>query len=160
PFGVEAVWSAKMDRPRVVRDWLLFTIASVAAAALNPNGLNGLVDPILFMSKPILASLLDWQSSLFSRVGPLVISILGLIALVFLRPVRMPLLRLLLLLFVLHMALSHRRHTNVFAIVAPMLLAEPIAQAFARPHPLSLENKVLPKFAAVSAMVASIAIAF
>jgi hypothetical protein len=74
--------------------------------------------------------MLDWASTSFSQVEPFEIALLALVSICVLRPMRMSFWRLLLLVAVIHMALSHRRHVDIFVVVAPILLAEPLSRAF------------------------------
>lgn len=130
PFAGEAFFAGKTaDKWHIARAWVLFAAGSVVAALINPNGLGGLIAPVTFATRPILAHVVDWQSSVFPQIGPLEIAMLALLAVALYRPVRLPIFRLLLLLLLLHMTLAHRRHIYLFAVLAPMLLAEPIALA-------------------------------
>jgi hypothetical protein len=131
-FATEVLFSATRDKWSVLRGWLLFVAGAIAAAAINPHGIWGLVGPIVFMWRPIVAGMLDWAGTTFSRVVPFELCLLALVGVCIVRPIRMPPLRLLLLLALIHMALLHRRHINVFAVVAPVVLAEPLSHAFAR----------------------------
>lgn len=130
-LAAEGLLSATRDKGSVLRGWLLFVVGATAAAAINPNGIWGLVAPIAFMWRPIVTGMLDWASTSFSGIQPFEISLLALISVCIVRPVRMAPSRLILLLAVIYMALSHRRHINVFAVVAPILLAEPLSRASA-----------------------------
>jgi hypothetical protein len=132
PFAAEAFFAERTNRLRVVRDWSLFAAGSVAAALINPNGFSGFIAPAVFSIRPILAHVVDWQSSVFPEIGPLEIAILSLLAVALYRPVRVPVFRLLLVLLLLHMTLAHRRHIYLFAVMTPLLLAEPIALALSR----------------------------
>jgi hypothetical protein len=157
-FAAEAFFSAKQDRWSIARAWLVFAGGSVIAAAINPNGISGLVAPIAFLQRPILSGMLDWASTSFSRIGPFEISVLLLLGVCIIRPVRMSPWRLLVLLGIVHMALSHRRHMNVFATVAPILLAEPLSHAFTKE---TSENGTVrtPTLAGVLAVFAALMIA-
>jgi hypothetical protein len=57
------------------------------------------------------------------------LTLLALIALALTKPLRLAPMRLLLLLGLIHMSLQHMRHEMLLAVVAPMLLARPIAEA-------------------------------
>jgi len=129
PFAAEAVLEAGSQRARTLRAWGLFLLAAIVASVINPHGIFGLIDPVRFMLRPVLASIGDWGSSLFGKPSPFEVALLAIIAFALLRPMRLSIPRILLLVLVLHMALSQRRHVSVFAVVVPMLLAEPIAIA-------------------------------
>jgi hypothetical protein len=133
PFAAEAFFAEKSNRGRVLRAWCVFALGALAASLINPNGIYGLIDPIKFMMRPVLASIGDWQSSVFTTFGPFEISLLALYAFLVLKPIRISFIRLSLLILILHMALSQRRHVSVFAIETPMLLAGPVASSFSQP---------------------------
>ena len=158
-FAAEALFSATKAKRGDLRGWLLIAIGSIAAAAINPNGVWGLVAPIAFMQRPIVTEMLDWASTSFSGIEPFEISLFALIGVCIVQPVRMPPSRLLLLLGVIYMALSHRRHTDVFAVVAPILLAEPLSHAFAREFPMKGTRGAFGGFAGVITLIACLGIA-
>jgi hypothetical protein len=158
--GAEAFFSATHHRWRVGRAWLLFAVGAIAAATINPNGIFGLVAPIEFVWRPILPVMLDWASTSFSRIEPFELSLLALISVCIVRPVPMSPWRLLFLLAIVHMALSHRRHINIFAVVAPVLLAEPLSHAFAAVSAAKPAGRApLGLFATIGAVAASVVIA-
>src|SRR6185437_291007 len=71
----------------------------------------------------------EWHSTDFTRFQPLEIWILGLLVLGFwLRP-RLPWTRLVLLVGLVHMALTHSRNADLLALIGPILLAQPVGQA-------------------------------
>jgi hypothetical protein len=61
------------------------------------------------------------------------VALLALIALALTRPFAVPLVRAAMLVALIHMSLQHARHEMLLAILAPMLLAEPIARALGAP---------------------------
>jgi hypothetical protein len=99
------------------------------ATLINPSGLEGLLFPFKLMSMSALSFISEWSSATFNRLGPFEVLLLVVLFFCLIRGVRVPLIRLTLLLGMLHMALAHRRFTIVFAIGAALLLAEPIAAA-------------------------------
>jgi hypothetical protein len=54
------------------------------------------------------------------------------------RQVSVPLVRLVLLLALLHLALQHQRHMMLLGVVAPLLLATPLAEALGQPRRTAL----------------------
>ena len=137
PFALEAWLTApRLRRTSVIRDWSVFAAASLAAALLTPFGVEGLAFPFKLMAVAHLADIGEWRPETFAHPGPMEIAMLGLLALALARPFRMPLARAALLVGLVHLALQHSRHETLLAILAPMLLATPIAGALgAAPAP-------------------------
>lgn len=128
-FGLEAAIEAGKRWPQALRPWLVFGVAATIAALITPHGLAGLIFPFQLASSPALLRIWEWQSSTFPRVTPLEVFLLATFLFFMLRPTRVPLVRLLLFLLLVHMTLEHRRHLDVLATVGPMVLARSIANA-------------------------------
>jgi hypothetical protein len=132
PFALES-WLAAEQKLDCAKTWAIFTLASVAAALINPYGAEGLLFPVRLLGVQSLARVGEWAPESFAHLNALEIVILGLIGVAALRPFRLPPIRLLVLLGLLHMSLSHARHEMLLAVIGPMLLARPLAKAFATP---------------------------
>lgn len=126
-LGLEALLSSER-KAQIVKDWGLFGVASLIAALITPHGIEGLIFPIHLMTMTSLSFIGEWQSTTFETLGPLEIALLAALYFGFTRDLKLPPLRILILIFFLHLALQHARHQFVFAIVAPLLLAEGLAQ--------------------------------
>ena len=134
-FGLEALIAPGADRLKVIRDWGLFGGLMVLAALATPHGVSGLIAPFSIMLMGTLNQIIEWRPANFSSFTPFEAGLLVTLLVCLARGVQVPLLRLILLLFILHMALQHQRHQLVVAAVAPLLLAEPIGRAFGRGAP-------------------------
>jgi hypothetical protein len=122
-LGVEAVL-APGSRAIEARRWGLFGLLAAAAALATPNGVAGFFEPFQLIAMPALqASFGEWQSPNFQEFQPLEIWLLGIIALGFATGAKLPLPRLLLLLGLCHMALSHVRHAELLGLVGPLAVA-------------------------------------
>jgi hypothetical protein len=128
-LGVEAIANDK-DRVTALRQWGLFAAGAVAAALLNPHGLEGVLFPLHMTATTSLAHVSEWQPTDFSQVQPFALVLLAAIYLFTTRGVKIPSWRALIVLGLLYLALQHQRHQIVFAMMAPLLLAEPIALHF------------------------------
>lgn len=127
PLALEA-WLA--DRSRAtLRGWALFLAAAVIAAAVTPYGWHGLVFPFRLLALRHLGNIGEWRSQDFSTPPPLEFALMALLYVCLSRGVRLPTVRLVLVLGLLHMALQHRRYGIVAAVAAPLILAEPLAHA-------------------------------
>lgn len=132
PVALEALLASPATRRReVVAGWAVFGVSSLAAAVVSPHGVHGLVFPFQLMSMKSLAVIGEWQPVNFSAIGPLEVALLGFMATALRLGLRMPLLRALLLLALVHMALSHARHQLVLGLVGPLLIAGPLRDALA-----------------------------
>lgn len=114
------------------RRWGLFVAAAIAAALLTPHGPAGIEQPIRLMAMPALqATFIEWRSPDFQQFPALELWLLGALFVGFATGARLPLMRLVLLLGLVHMALRHVRHADVLAIVGPLALAAPLAPTLA-----------------------------
>jgi hypothetical protein len=127
PFALEAVFADPPSWRRSARDWAVFLAASLAAAMITPYGWHSLLLPVRLLGMQQVNQIGEWRPVDFSTLQPLEIALMALLYLALTRDVRLPKMRLLVLLGLLHMALSHARHGMLFAFVAPLLLAEPLA---------------------------------
>ena len=128
-FGLEALVEAKQDRAKVVRDWGLFGLASLAAALITPNGVTGLIYPFQVMGMSSLPGIVEWRATDFAALSPFEVALLVTIFVCLWRGVRVPVVRLMVLLGLLYLALEHTRHQLILAMVAPLILAQPLAVA-------------------------------
>ena len=132
PFALEALVEAAPERRmRVFRDWAVFGAAALIATLVTPFGISGLLFPFQLLGMDSLAGVTEWRATDFSRVGPLEIALIVGLFVTLQRGVRIPPLRLALLLLLLHMSLHHLRHQILLAVIGPMLLAEPLARSLA-----------------------------
>jgi len=85
-----------------------------------------------------LSEIGEWRPENFAHPGPMELALLALVAFVLLRPTRLPWLRVVLLVGLVHMALQHGRHQTLLAMLAPMLLAPAIRPALGQTAPRTL----------------------
>jgi hypothetical protein len=108
----------------------LFGVAALCAALINPHLVQGLVFPLQLMGTTSLGNVGEWQAIDFTRLQPIEFVVAAALYVLVSRKVKVPLVRVALLLGLLIMAVAHSRHQIVFAVIAPLLLAEPLSQAF------------------------------
>ena len=134
PFAFEAWLEAPRGRRQeALRGWAVFAVASLTAALLTPFGFEGLLLPFKLVGVAHLGDIGEWRPENFAHPGALEIAMLALVGLALTRPIRLSPVRAVLLVGLLHLALQHSRHEILLAILAPMLLAEPIAHALGTP---------------------------
>ena len=126
PFAFEAL-VAEPDKRRAFLGWSFFGFLALGAGCLTPHGPTGLVFPLQVSTMNSLPLIREWQAT--DLLQPTAFSLALAAGLIFAiwRGLKVPPLRLLLLLGLLVMALQHQRHQAVFAIIATIVLAEPLA---------------------------------
>jgi hypothetical protein len=129
PIALDAVVGAsdKMRKPLVLR-WVLFGLLALAASCGTPYGWNALLasQKILELGSA-LPLIMEWKPTEFGGLGAFEICLLLSIGLALLRGITLPPTRILLLLGLLHMALAQGRAVEILALLAPLVLAAPLA---------------------------------
>ena len=137
-FGIMLVAAVALDcvvsadasaRKTLVLRWAAFGVAALVAACCTPYGWDSLLASrkILELGSA-LPLILEWKPADFGSVGPFEICLLLGFGLVLYRGVTLPPMRIVLLLGLLHMALSQGRAAEILALVAPLILAAPLAR--------------------------------
>lgn len=124
-FGLEALIAGRARPIPVLRSWGVFALAALAAALLTPHGIDGLMFPLQVSGMTSLPLIIEWQPTAFGKVSSFEIILLATFFLLLSRGVRVPPVRLILLLGILHLALAHIRHQAVLGIVGALILAAP-----------------------------------
>ena len=136
PFALEAVTEAPVGaRFLAARPWATFAVVALVAALVNPYGVEALLLPFRLMSVENLSRISEWRPQDFSHLGTMELALLTLLGFALTRPFAMPPIRAALLLALVAMALQHSRHQVLLGILAPMLLARPIAAAIRAERP-------------------------
>lgn len=130
PIGLEAIWNVEPARRRqLIVQWGVFGLAALAASCVTPYGWNSLLGATKILSLGKLLTLIgEWKPADFSKPSFFEATLLGLIGLICYRRLTLPVPRILLLLGLIWMALSHVRNIEVFAFIAPLVLAKPISE--------------------------------
>jgi hypothetical protein len=135
PIALDAVWrkDAAARRSLALR-WIGFGLAALAAGCITPYGWHALLASGKILSLGQALPLIgEWHPVSFGRLGAFEIALLALLGLALWRGVVLPPLRIVLLLGLLHMALSAARNLEVFALVTPIVLATPLARQIGGP---------------------------
>jgi hypothetical protein len=129
-FAVEGIFGARRASEALValKSWSLFVCLAAASALLTPHGIQGILFTAQIMSGSYaLDHISEWQSPSFHLVQPLEIWLMAGLAVALHQGLRLPTLRLLLLLALLHLALKHMRSVELVGLLAPLFLAAPLA---------------------------------
>ncbi|MFI4981933.1 MAG: hypothetical protein ACHQIO_16430 [Nevskiales bacterium] len=157
-FMVEALFEPGIDRRRTFAIWARFILAAWATGLLNPDFLAGELFPIHLLGMRSLAWIGEWQPADFSHSQLLELMILGGLALGFSGAVRLPPVRLLILLGLVHSALSHVRNEQLLGLVGALILAEPIGASLGRGGAATLGTTAWRRLAAATALVTAVAL--
>jgi hypothetical protein len=130
PTALDALVNAQGSvRRALALRWAAFAAVALIASCCTPYGWNALL-----ASRKILALgnalplILEWRPADFGGLGPFEICLLLAIGLALFHGVTLPLLRILMLLGLLHMALAQGRAAEILALVGPLVLAAPLAR--------------------------------
>ena len=120
---------ASPDKPRALRQWLLFGLACVIACFINGNGVEGALHPLRFTQLHMLPLIDEWKPSSITKT-PFFFAVLAIaVALILWRRPRLSWVRWLLLAALLGLALLQVRHQAMLAIVAAMVLPQGLGRA-------------------------------
>jgi hypothetical protein len=128
-FAIEAVLESP-DRMKAARQWGLFVLVATASALLTPTGIHGLLFPLHLATMRGIGHIGEWQATDFSHVSPFEIALLATVFLLGSGKFRVPAFRLLILLGLVYLALTHVRHQMLLGVVAPILLAPSLARSW------------------------------
>jgi hypothetical protein len=132
--GLEAVVSA--ERPRRVRTfvtWGLFGLATLAAACLTPYGPGTALAALdVLRLGDLLSVVIEFRPPDFSQPGALEVALLASVGFAFWLGVKLPAVRILVLLGLIHLSLSGVRYAETLGLLAPLYLASPLARQFTR----------------------------
>ena len=113
------------------QDWIAFAALALGAACVNPYGPELILATIRILSLgQALSLIVEWRPQDFSKLGAYEMVVLAAIGLALWRGVRLPPFRILMLLGVLHFSLAQSRHADLLGMLAPLLLARPLAEQF------------------------------
>lgn len=130
-FALEALLACKHTHnlASTARSWALFILLAITSALITPHGIQGIsfTWKFLFEQSYSLARISEWQSPDFHMFQPLEIWLLCGLALVIHKGFKLPSIRLLLLLGLLHLALKHVRNIELLGLLAPLFFATPFA---------------------------------
>lgn len=130
PLIVEAVLNAeRTERNRIFRKWGCFFALTFLACLITPFGWDGLAFAEKIVSMQSLATVGEWKPLTVKEFPPVLIW-LGLLLVLGLRGwLKLPWIRLALLLGLGWQMMLHVRFYALFALLAPLLLAEPLAMS-------------------------------
>ena len=128
PIALEAVWNAEVERRRsLFLRWVLFGIGALVASCCTPYGWRTLLGATNILSLGELLSIIsEWMPANFASFSSFEGALLGLIAIGLYRGLVLSPPRVLLMLLLTWMALTHVRSIEAFAFLIPLVLAKPL----------------------------------
>ena len=130
-FALEAVLAARQEQRAfsVAKSWAVFLLLAVLCSLLTPNGVQGILYTwqVLAQLSYALETIGEWQSPNFRQVTPMEVWLLAGMAMFMFQGLKLPPIRLLLLLGLLHLALKHGRYVELLGLLVPVFIAEPLA---------------------------------
>jgi hypothetical protein len=130
PIALDAVLSADVKQRRsLTLRWAGFALAALLMTCCTPYGWDSLAASLKILSLGgALPLIMEWRPANFGSIGALEVCLLLGIGLALFRGIRLPPLRIVLLLGLLHMALAQERSAEALALLAPLVLAGPLAR--------------------------------
>jgi hypothetical protein len=157
-FLIEALLDPAADRRRVFTSWAAFSLAAWAVATLNPEGIAGVLFPFHLIGMKNLGWIGEWHPTDFSWIQPMELVIVGGLFLGLTGMVRLPPIRLLMLLALIHGTLTHARNDQLLGIVGMLVLAEPLGASLGR-GPAATMGTAWQRLATGAALLAALALA-
>jgi hypothetical protein len=129
PFAFDAVWNAEASqrKPLALR-WIAFGIGALAACCATPYGWGSILASRKILELgDLLHIIYEWMPADFSRLSTFEGCVLLLIAGTLYRGIKLSPPRIILVLGLLQMALSHVRNIEIFALLMPLVLLTPVS---------------------------------
>lgn len=127
PFALEALVE-EVDKRATILRWGAFGLLSLLLACLTPHGPAGLIFPLQVSVMEALPLISEWRPTLLTEKRNFQLALFATILFALARGLKVPLIRLLLLIALLYLAFEHVRHQALLAILGALLLAEPIGR--------------------------------
>ncbi|UFZ03890.1 hypothetical protein LQG66_32625 [Bradyrhizobium ontarionense] len=130
PAALDALVNAEPSARRVLAlRWAMFAGLALLASCCTPYGWNALLasQKILSLGQA-LPLIVEWKAADFQSLGPFEICLLLAIGFALFHGIRLPPVRILMLLGLLHMALAQARAAEILALVGPLVIAAPLGR--------------------------------
>jgi hypothetical protein len=129
PVALEALLRARpAERKPVALRWALFGVLALAAACFTPFGPGMFLAVYRIIALGGTLSIVgEWQPQNFAHFGSFEMVMLLGIGYALFSGLKLPPVRILVVLGLLHLALSQTRHADMLALLAPLFLAAPLS---------------------------------
>jgi hypothetical protein len=132
PLAFDALWNAEVSQrgPLALR-WIVFGACALAACCATPYGWGTILAARKILALGELLNLIsEWSPADFSHFSVFEGSILALIAGSLYFGLKLSPPRILLVLGLFHMAISHVRNADIFALLMPLVVMTPVSSQF------------------------------
>src|SRR6267378_4440257 len=132
PFAFDALWNAEASqrRPLALR-WIVFGVCAFVACCATPYGWGSILASRKILALGELLNLIsEWRPADFSHFSIFEAWVLALIAGALYFGVKLPPPRIVLVLGLFHLALSHVRNADIFALLTPLVVLTPVSSQF------------------------------
>ena len=136
PMSFVALWGLESDKQvRLLLRWFLFGVAALAACCVTPYGWRTLLGATNILNLgELLTVISEWSPVNFASFNAFEGALFGLIALGLYRGLTLSPPRILLILLLTWMALTHVRSIEAFAFLVPLVLAKPLSETSPLQH--------------------------
>jgi hypothetical protein len=137
PMSFVAIWDMESGKQvRLISRWFLFGVAALAACCVTPYGWRTLLGATNILNLGELLTLIsEWSPVNFASFNAFEGALFGLIAIGLYRGLTLSPPRILLILLLTWMALTHVRSVEAFAFLVPLVLAKPLGERSQLPQP-------------------------
>jgi len=134
-FGLEVYLATpKNEQKKALGSWGVFFLFALACSLITPFGLSGITFGLNLASAQYTSRIIEWAPTAGYDLLPIVFWLIALLGMALLGYLRLPLVRLLLLLGFVYESFSHVRYTSMFGLVAPLLVAQSFGQHYQLRH--------------------------
>lgn len=158
-FAVEAAIHCPPERRvAVIKRWGSFLALALLCSLVTPHGVQGLLFTwhVMADSGYALQRIGEWRSPDFQTFNVFELWILGGFALVLHQGLRLPAIRLALVLGLMHLALKHVRNVELVGLLAPLIFAGPISAQWRQARQAQGQLQAADRFLAALAKPASV----
>ena len=130
-FALEAVLGARdaAERKSLFVEWAKFGVAAVLVACITPYGPESILVTLrIFNLGDALPMISEWQSPNFGSMPQQEVILLIALYVCLSRGLKLPFMRLLIVLGLLHLFLKHVRNAELLAMLAPLIVAPVLAR--------------------------------
>ncbi len=130
PAALDALVNADASARRALAlRWAVFALVALGASCATPYGWNALLASQKILSLgAALPLIVEWTPTNFGSLGPFEVCLLLGIGFTLLNGIKLPPVRILMLLGLLHMALAQGRAAEILALAGPLVLAVPLSR--------------------------------
>ena len=145
-FALDALVSARdaAERKALFFGWLKFGVASVLVACITPYGPESILVTVrIFSLGDALSSIAEWKPPNFQNQPMQELILLIALYLALSRGVKLPLVRLLIVLGLTHLFLRYARNAELLATFLPLVIAPVLARQFPSLRPDAVSDSAL-----------------